>query len=140
MEDRKQRRVDEQGLRFSHQFGENPTPYGLQEASELPYASVERGRVEPHYTREQVREEAFAVAQEGALALHPSELLKEGEGDHLRIREVFEGFVAVRTPRVEGGVGVVYEAEEHGLRASSREVSDEVCWGWAISCSLWWGV
>jgi hypothetical protein len=38
----------------------------------------------------------------------------------LRIREVFEGFVAVRSPRVdprvEGGVGVVYEAEEYGQR------------------------
>jgi hypothetical protein len=60
-----------------------------------------------------MREEPLGVAQEGALALHPSELLQKGEGDDLRVREVFEGFVAVRSARVEGGVGVINEAEEH---------------------------
>ena len=79
-----------------------------------------------------MREEALGVTQEGTLRLHAPKLLEEGQSDDLRIREVFEGFVAVRSLRVESGVGVIYEAEEHGLRASSRWSRERVCWGWAI--------
>jgi hypothetical protein len=112
MQDLKQRRIDDQGLRLAHQLGEDLPPQGLQKAPQLPHAPVERGRIEPHYPRERVREEPFCVAQEGALALHPTKLLREGEGDHLRVREPLEGFVASGM-RVEQSVGVVYEAEEH---------------------------
>ncbi len=47
-------------------------------------------------------------------ALHyPSELLEEGEGYDLRIRELFEGLVA-STFGVELVVGVVYSAKQNG--------------------------
>jgi hypothetical protein len=41
---------------------------------------MERRRVKTHDPREQVAEEAGDLAQEGALALHASKLLEEGEG------------------------------------------------------------
>jgi hypothetical protein len=65
---------------------------------------------------EQVREEAGDLAQEGAFGLHPSKLLKEGEGYDLRIGELFEGLVAPPIG-VEPVVSVVYLAKQdgHGL-------------------------
>jgi hypothetical protein len=60
-----------------------------------------------------------------------SKLLEEGQSDDLRIGEVFEGFVAVRSPKVEGGVGVVYEAEEHG-QSFFQVVEGEGMLRWAI--------
>jgi hypothetical protein len=72
---------------------------------------MERGRVQPNHTWEQVREEPLGVAQERALTFHPSKLLQEREGDDLRIRQAFEGLVASGA-RVEQAVGVVHEAEE----------------------------
>ena len=58
-----------------------------------------------------MREEPLGIAQEGTLALHPSKLLKQGEGDGLRVRKLLERFVASGA-WIEGGVGVVYETEE----------------------------
>ena len=60
-----------------------------------------------------MREEPFCVAQEGALALHPSELLEKGEGDNFRVRKPLYGLVASSAVGVEQRVSVVYEAEEH---------------------------
>jgi hypothetical protein len=78
-----------------------------------------------------VREESLAITQERTLRLHAPKLLEEGQSDDLRIGEVFEGFVAVRSPRVEGGVGVVYEAEEHG-QSFFQVVEGEGMLRWAI--------
>jgi len=72
---------------------------------------VQRGRGEPDHAREEVREETPGVAQEGPLGLRAAQLLEQGEGERLRVRELFERLVAA-PPRVEGGVGVVDEAEQ----------------------------
>ena len=69
--------------------------------------------METDHSREQVREEALCIAQEGALGLHAPELLQEGEDYDLRIREPLYGLVA-SCVRVDPGVGVVGEAEQHG--------------------------
>jgi hypothetical protein len=71
------------------------------------------GGMKPHHTGEQVREEPLGVAQEGAFALHATELLEECEGDDFRVGEPLYGFVASSTG-VEMDVSVVYEAEENG--------------------------
>src|SRR5215216_7541762 len=62
---------------------------------------------------EQVREEPGSLTQEGAFGLYPSELLKEGEGHDLRIRELFEGLIAAPFG-VELVVSIVYSAEQNG--------------------------
>lgn len=72
---------------------------------------MERGRVQPRHSGEQVREEPLGVAQERAFALHATQLLEECEGDDFRVREPLEGFVASSTG-VEQHVGIVDEAEE----------------------------
>ncbi len=66
-----------------------------------------------HGSGEQVREEPGDLAQEGALGLHASKLLEEGEGHDLGIREFFEGFV-VSSFGVEPVVSIVYSAEQNG--------------------------
>ena len=87
-------------------------PQGLQEASELAYPPMQRRGVKTYDPREQVREEAFGVAQEGTFGFHASKLLEEGEGYDLRIRELFEGLVA--SPfGIEPIVDVVYSAEQN---------------------------
>ena len=68
--------------------------------------------------------------QEGALGLHPSKLLKKGEGYDLRVRELFEGLVA-SSFGVEPVVGVVYPAEKHG-KGVFRRANGGVSSGWAI--------
>ena len=70
---------------------------------------------------EQVREEPLGVAQERAARFDAPQLLEEGQGDDLRVRELLERFVAA-PPGVEQRVGVVYEAEEcgHGLFQGSE--------------------
>jgi hypothetical protein len=50
---------------------------------------MEGGRVKTHHFGEQIREEPGSLAQERALALDAPQLLKEGEGYDLRIRELF---------------------------------------------------
>jgi hypothetical protein len=70
--------------------------------------------MKPHHPGEQVREEPLCVAQEGALALHATELLEESEGEDFRVCEPLEGFVASSAAGVEQGVSVVDEAEEDG--------------------------
>jgi len=60
---------------------------------------------------EQVREVAGDLAQEGALGLYPSKLLKERKGKDLRVRELLEGGV-VSSLWVELVVDVVYLAEQ----------------------------
>ena len=77
VQDRKQGRVHDEGLGVPDELAYDPPPQGLQEeAPELPHPSVQRGRIEPHHTREQVREEPLlGVAQERALPLHATELL-----------------------------------------------------------------
>jgi hypothetical protein len=61
-----------------------------------------------------VREEAFAVAQEGAFALHTPQLLEERQGDDLRVRKPLYGFVASSAVGVEMDVSIVHEAKEDG--------------------------
>src|SRR5215204_1324661 len=111
LQDRKQSRVDDQGLGVPDQLGEHDPAQGLQEAPKPPHPSVERGRVQPHDSREQVREKPLGIAQERALALDASQLPEEGQRDDLRVREPLYGLVASGA-RVEVGVCVVYEAEE----------------------------
>jgi hypothetical protein len=60
-----------------------------------------------------MREESLGIPQERAFAFHAPKLLEQGEGDHFRIREALYGLVASSTVRVERGVSVIYEAEEH---------------------------
>jgi hypothetical protein len=74
---------------------------------------MERGRVQPHYFREQVREESLGVPQKRALRLHAPQLLEECQGDDLRVRKALYGFV-VSSAGVEMGVSVVDETEEDG--------------------------
>ena len=69
--------------------------------------------MKPYHPWEQMREKPLGVSQEGAFALHATELLQKGEGYNLRVREPFERLI---TPPVgvEQGVGIVYEAEKDG--------------------------
>jgi hypothetical protein len=113
MEHLEQGRVDDQGLRFAHQFAQDGAPQRLQEAPELAHSTVQGGGMKADDPGEQVREEAGDFAQEGALGLHPSQLLKEREGEDLRVRELLEGGVA-SSSRVEPVVDVVYAAEQDG--------------------------
>lgn len=76
-----------------------------------------------------MREEPLGLAQERALALHAAQPLQEGEGQHLRVREALGGLVAPRAARVDGTVGVVYEAEKDG-RSLFREGE---AWGKVVS-------
>ena len=69
--------------------------------------------MKPHDPREQVGEEPLGIAQKGALGLHASKLLQEGEGYDHRVREPLYGFVAPPFG-VEEGVGIVDQAEEDG--------------------------
>jgi hypothetical protein len=91
---------------------------------------------QPHHHGEQLREEpSFAgIAQERALALHPSKLLEERERDDLRIRQPLEGLVASGVG-VEESVGVVYE-QKRTVRASSVWASPGVWLDRAIFRSL----
>jgi hypothetical protein len=43
MQDRKQARVDDQGLGVSHKLGQDSVPQGLQEAPEFADTTVKRG-------------------------------------------------------------------------------------------------
>ncbi len=66
----------------------------FQEAPELAQAAVQGGGSQARHDGEQVREEPLDVAQEGALALDSPELLEQGEGQHLGVRELLERLVA----------------------------------------------
>ena len=68
-----------------------------------------------HDPREQVVEEPGSLAQEGAFGFYPSELLKEREGDDLRVRELLKGGI-VPSSWVEMSVGVVDLAEQDDQR------------------------
>jgi len=57
-----------------------------------------------------MREKPLGISQSGALRLHGTKLLQEGEGDDLPIRESLERLVTVAV-RVEQGVGVVDEPQ-----------------------------
>ena len=70
--------------------------------------------METHHPREQVSEEPLGVAQERAFAFHTPQLLEEGKRDDFRIRESLYCLVALSAVGIEQGIGVVYEAEEHG--------------------------
>src|SRR5919199_4785996 len=93
MENLQQGRVDDQGLRISHQLGQDCASQGFEESPESTNATMERRRIKTYDPREQVREEAGDLAQEGALGLHTSKLLEEGEGYGLGVRESFEVLV-----------------------------------------------
>jgi hypothetical protein len=80
MQNRKQRRVDNQGLRFADQLGHYLFAQGLKLTSELAYPPMEGGRVKTHHSGEQVREEPGTLAQERALALDAPQLLPGGRG------------------------------------------------------------
>ena len=114
MEDFQKRRVHKQGFRLAYQLGEDLPPQRFQEAPELLHAPVERGRVQPHHSRRQVREEPLGIPQERAFGLDATKLLQESEGDHLRVRKALYGLVASSAMGVEEAVGVIYEAEKHG--------------------------
>jgi hypothetical protein len=107
-------RVHKQGFRIAYQLGEDLPPQRFQITPEFPHTPIEGGRMQPRYSRKQVREESLGIPQKRAFTLHTPKLLEKGESDDLRIREVFEGFVASSAMRVEQCVGVVYEAEQHG--------------------------
>jgi hypothetical protein len=63
MQYRKQRRgVYDEGLRVSHELREDRPPQRLQEATLLPHAAMQGGRVQPRHPREEVREEPLVVA------------------------------------------------------------------------------
>ena len=98
MQNRKQGRVDDEGLGFSHQLGQDGAPQGLKVAPELAYPPVQRGGMELYDSREQVREKPGDLAQEGTLGLNTPKLLEEGEGDDLRVREPLERLVAPGQP------------------------------------------
>ena len=83
-----------------------------------------------------MREESLGIPQERAFAFHAPKLLEQGEGDHFRVREALYGLVASSTAGVEVGVGVVYEAEEHGQSFFQVDQRVGVCWGWAIRGSF----
>ena len=74
---------------------------------------MERGGGQADDAGEQVRQEPLGVAQERAAGLDAPELLEQGEGKHLGVREPLKRLVGVAL-RVEEAVGVVGEAEEHG--------------------------
>jgi hypothetical protein len=82
--------------------------------------------VKPYNPWEQMREKPLGIAQEGTLGLYASKLLQEGESYDLRVRESLERFVAPPA-WVEEGVGVVDEAEQNAVRASSVRASR---WVW----------
>jgi hypothetical protein len=113
MQNLKQRRVNDQGLRIAYEFGQEGAPQGLEVAPRLAYLPMEGGRVKTHHSGEQIREEPGSLAQERALALDAPQLLKEGEGYDLRIRELLEGLV-VAAFGVEVIVSVIYSAKKHG--------------------------
>jgi hypothetical protein len=91
--------------------------------------------VDSYHPRKHLREEPLGIAQKRALALYASKLLEQGEGEDFRVREPLYGLVA-SSMGVEQGVGVVYEAEESTLRASSRWSREWLCWGRAIQSSF----
>src|SRR5215210_2914058 len=110
---RKQRRVHEHRLWVPDHLGEDLPPQRFQKAPELPQAPMQRGRMQPHHPRKQVRKESLGVAQERAFTLHTTQVLEERQGKHLRVGELLERVVA-KPAWIEEGVGVVYEAEQYG--------------------------
>jgi hypothetical protein len=68
--------------------------------------------MQPHHSREQMREEPLGIPQERALRLHAPQLLEERMRDHLRVGEALYGSVAASAVGVEMSVSVVYEIEE----------------------------
>jgi hypothetical protein len=91
--------------------------------------------VDSYHPRKHLREEPLGIAQKRALTLYASKLLEQGEGEDFRVREPLYGLVA-SSMGVEQGVGVVYEAEESTLRASSRWSGEWLCWARAIQSSF----
>lgn len=128
-------------LGISHELGQEGASQRLQVAPELAEAAVERRSLKSDDPREEVREEASGLAQEGALGLHAGKVLQEGDGDDLQVRKLLERFV---TPGlgVEEPVGIVYEAERnhyHRLLRLFQEAGFGVSSGWAIRSSFGWG-
>jgi hypothetical protein len=123
------------GFGIAHRLADDLPPEGLQEAPESAHPALQGGRVESYDPREQVREKPLGVAQKGALGLHAPQLLQEREGYDLRVREPLERLVALPIG-VEQRVGIVDEAEEDGVRASSVRARRWVWLGWAIRCSF----
>src|SRR5215207_9709724 len=113
VQNRKQRPVHKQRLRVSDHLGKDLAAQRLQEAPELSHPSMQRGRMQPHHSGEQVRKESLDVAQERAFALHTAQVLQERQGKHLRVGELLERMVA-KPAWVEEGVGVVDKAEQNG--------------------------
>jgi len=111
MEHFQQGRVHKQGFRIAYQLGEDLPPQKFQITPEFPHAPIEGGRMQPRYSRKQVREESLGIPQKRAFTLHTPKLLEEGQSDDLRIREPLYGLVAPRF-WVEVGICVIYEAEE----------------------------
>lgn len=115
MQNTEQRRIDDEGLGLTDQLGHHLSAQGFQETPEPPETAMEGRRSKTHHTREQVREEPLGVAQTRPFTLHAPQLLEECEGYDLRVRELLERCVA-SSARVEVGVGIIYEAEQHGDR------------------------
>lgn len=93
MEDFQQGRVHKQGFRLAYQLGEYLPPQRFQITPELLHAPIEGGRMQPRYSREQVREEPLGIPQERAFALHAPKLLEQGEGDDFGVRKPLYGLV-----------------------------------------------
>src|SRR5215212_6638589 len=74
---------------------------------------MEGRRGEADHTGEEMGEEPRSVAQEGALTLYAPQLLKQGEGYDLRVRQLLQARVAP-TVGVNVLVDVVHQAEQNG--------------------------
>ena len=81
-------------------------PQRLQVAPELLHPPVERGGVESHHPRKQVREKPLGIPQKRSFALHAPQLLEQGECDDLGIRKPLYGLVVSSTVGVEMYVSV----------------------------------
>ena len=87
---RQERRVDHEGLGIADQLGQDGAAQGFQKAPELPESAMEGARGKARHPRKEVYEEPLGIAQEGPLALHAPQLLEEGKGQDLGIRELLE--------------------------------------------------
>ena len=88
---------------------------------------MQRGGARPRDARKEVDEETLDVAQEGALTLHAPKLLEERQRQDLGVRELLKRLVA-SPPRVDGGVGVVHEAEQERDRLFQGRRSRSSVW------------
>jgi hypothetical protein len=98
LQDPKQRRVDDQGLRVAHELRHQRAPKGLQVelyAERGRGGEARKGGEDRSRARQKVREEPLGIAQERALGVDAPQLLDEGQAQDLRVRELLKGLVSV---------------------------------------------